>query len=148
MSRSQGHYITRSQGYCITLQISYCPKSRLAPGFSILVPDPFYCLPISLQDTVLIKNELFLTTRNFFPTYRTFHTKAPAVLTQSESHRSLTKCPTQIVTSFIHEHSLSMIAFIQEWVGWSRGRVVPSCWKVELDVMRVLCPCNGKLHSS
>ncbi len=39
MSRSQGH-ITRSQGHCITLQISYCPKSRLAPVFSILVPDP------------------------------------------------------------------------------------------------------------
>ncbi len=41
MSRSHGHYITSSRDHCITLQISYCPESRLAPVFSILVPDPY-----------------------------------------------------------------------------------------------------------
>ncbi len=41
ITRSQGHHITRSQGHCITVQISYCSKSRLAPVFSILVPDPY-----------------------------------------------------------------------------------------------------------
>ncbi len=39
--RSQGHYITRSQNHCITLQAYYCRKLRLAPVFSILVPDPW-----------------------------------------------------------------------------------------------------------